>query len=615
MCGIVGYIGSAPHAYDVLLDDLHRLEYRGYDSAGIALVRDNGALVRVRAVGKVAALEEKLTKRAQVYAKLGIAHTRWATHGAPSVRNAHPHTAGAITLVHNGIIENFAQLREEVQKEGRMLRSDTDTEVIAHLIDMAYAQLHDLADAVRAVLPRLRGAYALLVIAKGDPKTLVAVRVASPLVMGVAADALFFASDAVAIVAHTHRVIYPLDGEIVVAKRTEGRVSYTITTEKGALRKHTPRVLKWDHTQAQKEGYAHFMLKEIMEQPHAVTDAMRGRLDSDNATARLGGLAPVEERLRTIKRIIIVSCGTSYHAGLIGAQLLQEYSGIVAEAVYASEFRYSNYLLDKETAVLAISQSGETADTLAAVREAKNKGVLTLGIVNAVGSSIAREVDAGVYNHAGPEISVASTKAFTSQLIVLVLIVLLLGRQRTMSVAMGKRIIRHLCAIPRLIETVCQHHKEIRAIARRYKRYDNFLYVGRLHNFPIALEGALKIKEIAYVHAEGYPFGEMKHGPIALVEPSLPTVVIAPRDSVYEKNLSGIQEIRARRGKVIAITTHDAVDIVKHAHDAIIVPKTLPVLMPLITVIPLQLLAYEVGVAHGVDVDKPRNLAKSVTVE
>ena len=619
MCGIVGYIGARRRtdAREVLVDGLKRLEYRGYDSAGVSCVVPQGKKARVRtvkAVGKVAALEDKLA-RTTMNASLGIAHTRWATHGKPSVRNAHPHTAGAVTLVHNGIIENYQELKAQLQKQGRTLKSETDSEVVAHLIDAALADGADFAAAVRTAVAQLRGAYALAIICADAPDTLIAVKNSSPLVVGVAPDALIVASDAAAIVAHTSQVLYPADGEMLVARQTDDGVDYRITSLGGALRRHTPTQLEWDAQQAQKDGYAHFMLKEIFEQPHAVEDALRGRIVRAEGVARLGGLASVERQLRAVRRIIIVSCGTSYHAGLVGEYMLEEYAGIPTEVEYASEFRYRKPLLDTHTAVIAISQSGETADTLAAIAEAKRKGALTLGIVNAVGSTIARETDAGVYNHAGPEIGVASTKAFTSQLTILVLLTVLLGRQRAMSLTMGKRILTELTKIPRHIETICADSDAFLALAQKYARYDNFLYIARTYNFPIALEGALKIKEIAYVHAEGYASGEMKHGPIALIDKNFPTVAIVPRDSVYEKDLAGIEEIKARGGRVLAITTADAAAVAQHVDDVITIPKTLELLTPLLAVVPLQFLAYGVGVARGLDVDKPRNLAKSVTVE
>ncbi len=617
MCGIVGYIGTQACAKDVLVDGLRRLEYRGYDSAGIAIGGVASIKQRplvVRAVGKVSALEEKLA-HGMDDGTVGIAHTRWATHGKPSIKNAHPHTAGKITLVHNGIIENYQHLKKELEQKGRVFKSDTDSEVVAHMIDNALVQAESLERAVLVTLGKLRGAYALVILSEDEPEKIIAVKNSSPLVVGVKEDALIFASDASAIIAHTNNVIYPQDGDVIIAQKKNGKVIYEITSSSGALRQREIEVLEWDQEQAQKEGYAHFMIKEIFEQSHSLTDAIRGRIDMENGNARLGGLIDVTKHLQEIQRIIIISCGTSYHAGLIGEYMLEEYAGVPTEVEYASEFRYRRPLIDKNTAVIAISQSGETADTLAAIKEAKNKGALTLGIVNAVGSTIARETDAGVYNHAGPEISVASTKAFTSQLAILALLTVFLGRQRDMDVTAGREILTALQALPQKIEEVLLQNEGIKGIAERYVQYDNFLYIGRKYNFPVAIEGALKIKEISYVHAEGYPSGEMKHGPIALIDEDFPVVAIVPEDSVYEKNLSGIEEIRARHGKVIAITTVGATQAIAHSDDVIEVPKTIEMLMPVLTAVPLQFFSYYVGIMRGIDVDKPRNLAKSVTVE
>ncbi len=613
MCGIVGFVGMRCEACDVLVDGLRRLEYRGYDSAGVA-VQTDGGVQTVKAVGKVRELQKAMAQTS-LAGTLGIAHTRWATHGKPSVVNAHPHTAGAITLVHNGIIENYQELKARLQKDGVVFQSETDSEVVAHVIARAVDACGDFEGGVRTAVRQLRGAYALVILSADAPDTLIAVKNAPPLVMGVADDALIFASDASAIVAHTKRVIYVEDGEMVVARKDVDRVSYAMSTIDGAERVPTVEVLDWDSAQAQKDGYAHFMLKEILAQPQAIADAMRGRIDDDGATARLGGLAPVEARLREIGRVVIISCGTSYHAGLVGAYWLEEYAGIPTTVMHASEFRYRESCVDRTTAVIAISQSGETADTLAAVMEAKRKGALTLGIVNVVGSSIARAVDAGVYNHAGPEISVASTKAFTSQLTILLLITLYLGRMRTMSSVRGTEIIAALRALPQQVEEICAQHEVIAQVAQRYAHYENMFYIGRKYSFPIALEGALKIKEIAYVHAEGYPTGEMKHGPIALIDKDFLTVAIVPRDSMYEKSLAGIEEIRARGGHVLAIATDGDGAVAQHADDVIAVPSAPEMVLPLLTVVPLQIFAYAVAVARGCDVDTPRNLAKSVTVE
>jgi len=607
MCGIVGYIGKGS-ADDILLDGLKRLEYRGYDSAGLA-IHTGKKIQSIKAVGKVAALEKKMLTRA-TQGHCGIAHTRWATHGSPSVKNAHPHTAGKITLVHNGIIENYAPLKKMLRNAGHHFVSDTDSEVLAHLIEEEN-KTEDFASAVLLALKHIRGTYALAVMHADEPEKLIVVRQSSPLVIGVARDAFIVASDASAIVAHTDRVIYLDDGEMAILTPEHSSVQ---SLNKKIRHKKEHR-LEWSDAQAKKEGFDHFMIKEIHEQPHAIEDAMRGRIDLSNGLACLGGLTSVQARLRRIKRIVFVSCGTSYYAALVGEYMLEEYAGIPTEVEFASEFRYRKPLIDKYTAVIALSQSGETADTLAAVREAKNKGALTLGIVNAVGSTIARETDAGIYNHAGPEIGVASTKAFTSQLTILVLLTVLLGRQRAMSMTMGRRILSQLRALPRHVDTILLQEKKIKRIARTYAKYEHFFYLGRKYNYPIASEGALKIKEVAYTHAEGYPAGEMKHGPIALLDKDFPTVILAPRDSVYEKTLSAIEEIRARKGRVLAITTKGCTEVERHANHTIMIPKTLEMLTPILSVVPLQILAYYVGIARGHDVDQPRNLAKSVTVE
>lgn len=610
MCGIVGYFGKRP-AQDFLLDGLKRLEYRGYDSAGVAFV-ERGRLGVTKAVGKVAALETKLARKGSS-SMVGIAHTRWATHGKPSEKNAHPHTdcSKRIAVVHNGIIENYRELREALEKKGHAFRSETDTEVIAHLIEEGMEE-HSFEEAFVAALRQLRGAYGVVAVSAADPDTMLAARLSSPLVLGIGKEEMFIASDVSAIVGDVKRIVYLDDGEIAVLHR-DGYVVKTLSRR--AQKKKEEVALEWDRTTAERGGFAHFMLKEIFEQPKSFADALRGRLVLEEGRARLGGLRSVEKRLRGIDRIIIVSCGTSYHSGLVGEYMLEEYAGIPTEVEMASEFRYRKPLLGKKTAVIAISQSGETADTLAAIREAKEKGALTIGIVNAVGSTIARETDAGIYCHAGPEISVASTKAFTSQLAILSLLTLTLGRQRGLSLVMGKRIGKELLALPKLMERVLAQSKDIRKLAKKYAKQPHYMYLGRKYNFPDALEGALKIKEIAYVPAQGYPTGEMKHGPIALIDPSVLSVMIVPKDSVYEKNMSGMEEILARGSKVLAIATEGDAAVTKKATDTIHIPKTLEMLSPILAAIPLQLFAYYVAVERGYDIDKPRNLAKSVTVE
>jgi glutamine---fructose-6-phosphate transaminase (isomerizing) len=609
MCGIIGYIGKKESA-PILLEGLKRLEYRGYDSAGLSIL-EKDKMTTVKAVGKVIELENKIGGK-NFSGTVGIAHTRWATHGKPCDRNSHPHNdcSGEISLVHNGIIENYQELKAELVKNGHVFKSETDSEVVAHLIE-EYAKKTDYHDAIFKSLSRIRGTYGLAILNKNYPDEIVVARLGSPLIFGVGKDEFVVASDASAIVRHTDKVVYLEDGEVAFI----GRDQFEVVTTRNKPVKKTVSRLDWDMEQAQKNGYPHFMLKEIFEQPDAVKNAMRGRLSKTDGMARLGGLRDVEEKLKKLNRIIIISCGTSYNAGLIGEYMIEEYAGIPVEVEYASEFRYRKPLIDKHTAVIAISQSGETADTLAAIREAKNKGALTLGIVNTVGSTIARETDAGIYNHAGPEIGVASTKAFTSQLSILVLLTVLLGRQRGMSLVTGQRVIKELEKVPKYIEEILDGHKDIRKIAKKYARFSDFLYMGRKYNFAIAMEGALKIKEISYVHAEGYASGEMKHGPIALIDKNFPSVFVAPRDSVYEKNISGMQEIKARSGKIITIATKGDKEIRKHSDDVIYIPKTLEMLTPLLAVIPLQLMAYYVGVSKGYDVDKPRNLAKSVTVE
>ncbi len=608
MCGIVGYIGKR-NAQEVLLEGLQRLEYRGYDSAGMAVSTGIGKVKHTRAVGKVVELEKKLTKS---NACMGIAHTRWATHGKPAVKNAHPHKAGSIYLVHNGIIENYQELKDRLVKKGCKFHSDTDSEVLAHLINLEYAKSSNLHGAVRRALTHVRGAYALAAMSASEPEVLVAARISSPLVIGVGEGEYILASDAAAIVPYTKRVVYLEDGEIAEIRAN----SLNVTTLKDKKRHKKECELEWDVAKAKLQGYPHFMLKEIYEQPTSIKEAVRGRMNAKEGSVTLGGLASVAEELRDIDRIIITSCGTSYHAGLVGEYLLEELAGVATEVEYASEFRYRNSPIGKGTVVLVISQSGETADTLAAIREAKKKGALTLGIVNAVGSTISRETTAGVYNHAGPEVSVASTKAFTSQVSILVLLAVFLGRQRSLKAARASALLDALESVPKLIEQLLKKENgNIKKLAKRYAKYNNMLYIGRKYQFPIALEGALKIKEIAYIHAEGYAAGEMKHGPIALIDKDMPTIVLAPRDSVYEKTLAAIEETRARGGKVLAITTKDAKEVIKQADDCIIIPKTEEALMPLLSTVAVQLLAYYAAVARGHDVDKPRNLAKSVTVE
>ncbi len=612
MCGIIAYIGKQK-AVPILLEGLKQLEYRGYDSAGISVIQ-NEKIVTLKAVGKVVELQNKIGAQ-DFLGKIGIAHTRWATHGKPSDRNSHPHgdCESNIFLVHNGIIENYQELKKILQKKKHKFVSETDSEVLVHLIEEFNKKL-DFKKSVLEALKLVRGTYGLAIINKNEPDKIIIARNGSPLILGIGKDEFIVASDASAIVRHTDKVIYLDDGEMAEIRQN----GFEISNIKNKIVSKEISKLNWTLEESKKGGFDHFMLKEIFEQPEVIANGLRGRVEhflSENNFPILGGLRPIEKRLRKIKKIIIVACGTSYYSGLVGEYMLEEYAGIPTEVEYASEFRYRKPILDSSTAVVAISQSGETADTLAAIREAKNKGALTLGIVNVVGSTIARETDAGTHTLSGPEIGVASTKAFTTQLVVLALWTLMFGRQRDMSNVMSERIAEELKNMPKLIEGILKKSKEIKKIAKKYSSAKDFLYLGRKYNFPIALEGALKIKEISYVHAEGYATGEMKHGPIALIDENFPSIFICPKDSVYEKNISGMQEIKARGGKIIAIATAGDKEIGKIADDVIYIPKTLEMLTPFISVIPLQLFAYYFGVAKGYDVDKPRNLAKSVTVE
>lgn len=590
------------------------MEYRGYDSAGFAVLAKSG-VKSDKAVGRVANLEEKIGDVERVAGTIGIIHSRWATHGRVTEANAHPHSdcKREIWLVHNGIIENYKELKEALEKSGHAFSSETDTEVLAHLIEEFKNQQPDLPfeETVRLALLTVRGTYGLAIFNSCDPEKLLAARNFSPLLIGIGDGEYFVASDASAVLKHTKQVVYLDDGELAVLTR-QGHSVYDLRRN---IREKERHEIEWSLEQAQKGGHPHFMLKEILEEPEAIENSIRGRLIPEEGRAKLGGLDGVLERLKSVKRILISACGTAYYAGRVGEYMLEEYAGIPTEVDFASEFRYRKPVFREGDVFLAISQSGETADTLAALREAKEKGILTLGIVNVVGSTIARETDAGVYQHIGPEIGVASTKAFTSQLAILTLLTLLLGRQRDMSLVMGGRIVQELKKIPELMRHILNKSEDIRALAAKYQRYDNFLYLGRKYNLPVAYEGALKLKEISYVHAEGCGAGEMKHGPIAMIDENFPSVFIAPQDSVYEKMISNMEEIKARRGPIIAIATEGDEKIRELADDVIYIPKTLEMLTPLLSVVPLQLFAYHFGVLRGHDVDKPRNLAKSVTVE
>jgi len=608
MCGIVGYAGRQ-ECLDILIDGLKRLEYRGYDSAGVAIINGNGVEIRKRS-GKIAELESTLNGD-RPSGVTGIAHTRWATHGEPNTINAHPHKdgSGKLALVHNGIIENYGALKSKLQAEGHSFHTDTDTEVLAHLIEKYYEG--NLETAVAKALHLVDGTYGIAVIHRDEPHKIVGARHGSPLVVGIGEGEHWVASDVSAILRHTKHVVYLDDGEMVVIT-PEG--FHTSTIDGRHMDKEVQEV-EWELEQIEKGGYDHFMLKEIFEQPESIQNCYRGRLIPEDGTAKLGGLNMEKHALRLIDRIIILGCGTSWHSGMIGEYMLEEYANIPVEVEYASEFRYRNPIIKPGTVSFAISQSGETIDTLAAMRESQARGAPALGIVNVVGSTIARESDGGVYIHAGPEIGVASTKAFTSQVAALAVLTLSIGRLRGMSQDQGRAIVQALNDIPAKMREILGHTDEIRAIAKAYAHHNNFLYLGRGYNFPVALEGALKLKEISYIHAEGYPAAEMKHGPIALIDENMPVVFICIQDSAYDKILSNMEEVRARKGKIIAVASEGDQKVKEKADHVIYVPRTQQMLSPLLTVLPLQLLAYYIAVERGCDVDQPRNLAKSVTVE
>ena len=612
MCGIIGYVGPRP-AGPILMEGLKRLEYRGYDSAGLAVLSPEGALTVEKQPGKIAELEDALNGRLPP-GSCGIAHTRWATHGPPTQANAHPHLSPTrdIALVHNGIIESAARQRPRLRDMGYEFRGQTDTEVLVHLIDLAFRDTDLLEDAVAAALARIEGTYGIAVVSSRDPGKIVVARHGSPVLLGIGGkDEYFVASDAAAVVAHTQRVVRLRDGDSAVLSRDGYR---TFDPARRAVRRGA-HLVTWSAEAIGKGGYDHYMYKEIQEQPFSLRDVMRGRLLEEDGGSRLGGLAKAEPELLAADRIVITACGTSWHAGLIGAYMLEELARIPVTVEYASEFRYRNAVLSPGTLVLGISQSGETADTLAALREARRRGCRTMGIVNVVGSSIAAETDFGVYLHAGPEIGVASTKAFSSQIVALALFTLYLARRRAMSILEGREMVRALKELPGKVEEALDVDGQIRKLARMYRDAPNFLYLGRGYQFPVALEGALKMKEVSYIHAEGYPAAEMKHGPIALIDENMPVVVLAPRDAVYAKTLSNIEEVRARHGRVIAVVNDENDEVTAHADERIVVPSTIPALMPVLATVPLQLLAYHVAVLRGCDVDQPRNLAKAVTVE
>ena len=621
MCGIVGYIGKRK-AYPILIKGLHRLEYRGYDSAGVALINANGTLNVYKAKGKVAELESFAADK-DTDGCIGIAHTRWATHGEPNTVNAHPHYSESerLAIIHNGIIENYAVLKAGLQKEGYSFKSDTDTEVLVQLVEYTQVNQHvDLKTAVQLALQQVIGAYAIAILDKDHPDTLIAARKGSPLVVGIGEGEYFLASDATPIVEYTDKVIYIEDEEVVCltsGSSENGPTADIDITTIGNVQK-TPEIkrLELSLSQLEKGGYPHFMLKEIFEQPRTLTDSMRGRVNVRQDNIALSGFIDNKNRFLKAKRIIITACGTSWHAGLIAMYAMEEFAQIPVEVEYSSEFRYRKPVISKDDVVIAISQSGETADTLAAIQLAKEKGAFIFSICNVVGASIPRLSDSGCYTHVGPEIGVASTKAFTAQVTALTMLALCIGREKkTISADKYLTIVRELGQIPDKIELVLKQNQRISDFAKTFTYAQNFIYLGRGYNFPVALEGALKLKEISYIHAEGYPAAEMKHGPIALISQEMPVVVIAPRCGTYEKIVSNIQEIKARHGKVIAVVTEGDKLVRSMADYTITIPETEECLTPLLTVIPLQLLAYHIAVVKGCDVDQPRNLAKSVTVE
>lgn len=611
MCGIVAYIGPR-EAYPIILKGLKRLEYRGYDSAGIALL--NSGLKVFKKKGKVAELEETLQGK-DLHANVGIGHTRWATHGEPNDCNAHPHmsASGNLAMIHNGIIENYAQIKQELLNKGYHFQSETDTEVLLNFIeDIKTNNNCSLEEAVRIALKRIVGAYVIVLIDNNDPSTVIAARKGSPLVIGIGKGEHFLASDASPIIEYTKEVVYVNDYQVAIIKADE------LILKNLGNERQTPYITKLDMELAaiEKGGYDHFMLKEIFEQPQTIYDCLRGRLDAEEGTITMSGIEKYAEQIMNANRIVMVACGTSWHAGLVAEYIFEELTRINVEVEYASEFRYRNPVINNGDVIIAISQSGETADTLVAIENAKSKGAIILGVVNVVGSSIARISDAGAYTHAGPEIGVASTKAFTAQLAVLTMIALKIGYQKgTIDRDRYLHLLNELDAVPNKVAEVLQSVERIKQVAEKYKDAKDALYLGRGYNFPVALEGALKLKEISYIHAEGYPAAEMKHGPIALVEPTLPVVFVATKDSYHEKVISNMQEIRARKGQIIAVINDSDGVSPTLANDIIVVPEADEIIAPMISVIPMQLLAYYIGVAKGYDVDKPRNLAKSVTVE
>lgn len=611
MCGIVGYIGKR-NAMPIVVEALKRLEYRGYDSSGCGIIHD-GELLVIKKQGKIVELERAIPDPAKCTGVVGIAHTRWATHGEPNEENAHPQVdcTQKLALVHNGIIENYKPLKEKLIQLGHEFKSQTDTEVLVHLVEEFLKTEVCLEDAVREAMKLVEGTYGLVVISTRFPDKLVAVRKGSPLILGIGNEEYFITSDVSATIIHTNKVIYLQDGEICTVTHN----GFDITTLDKRNVKPVISTVDWDISAIEKGEFKHFMLKEIFEQPITIENAYRGRINEQISSTRLGGLNLSNNELRRIKKIQLVACGTSYHAGLIGKYIIEDLARIPVEIEYASEYRYRNPIVPEDTLVFVISQSGETADTLAALREAKAKGAMVMGITNVVGSTIARESDGGTYIHAGSEIGVASTKAFTSQVTILVLLAILLGRMRNLSPIKGLEYISELVNIPTKVEKILTHNETIRQIAQTFMNATNALYLGRGVNFPVALEGALKLKEISYIHAEGYPAAEMKHGPIALIDANMPVIVVAPKDPLYDKVFSNLEEVRARKARIITIATEGDIQLKSISENVIYIPDTLTNLQPLLTVIPLQLLAYHVADLRGLDVDQPRNLAKSVTVE
>jgi len=603
MCGIVGYIGKKP-AFPILLSGLKRLEYRGYDSYGFCVFDQQNHPFLYKKVGKISEAEGELSNF-KVDGEIGVAHTRWATHGGVTNENAHPHfdCHEEFFLVHNGIVENHKELKEKLIKEGHRFTSETDTEVMVHLVEKYFQG--NLEEAVRKTLREVRGTYGIAVVSKKDPQKIVVARLSSPLLLGIGQDEFLVASDPAAVITHTRQVINLDDNEIAVLKPD----NFFILKEKPQT------TVEWTSEEAEKGAFPHFMLKEIMEEPDTIENALRGRLTIEEGLVKLGGLDGVAGKLRKINRLILVACGTASYAARVGEYMLEEYAGIPTEVDIGSEFRYRKPIVDKNTAGVFISQSGETADTSAALKELKNKGILTIGITNVVGSSQSRETDAGVYTRSGPEIAVASTKTFLGQLATLAMFTVYLGRQREMALVIGKRIVSELTKLPELAKEVLKQAPQIEELAKKYKDFKNFWFIGRKYNAPVALEGALKLKEISYLHAEGVAGGELKHGPLALIDENFPTIAICPSDSVYEKMISNIEEIKARKGPVIAIATEGNNEIKKIVDDVIYIPKTLEMLTPMLSVIPLHLFAYYMAALLGCDVDKPKNLAKSVTVE